>query len=98
MISLYRSSTLIGIPLAPRYALRSRSSSKEPLRLGDRFHQGIDVSLGIVDVAARPVRRRHVEALHQRLRAVMPGPDGHSLTIEDRRHIVRVDQLVTVEN
>src|SRR4030067_366120 len=47
-------------------------------------------------VAPSPLRLgppppRHAEAVHQRLGAVMTGPDSHPFPVKDRPHVVGVD-------
>src|SRR5688572_26281357 len=58
-------------------------SSKELVRLLERLEQGVHLILGIVHGERGPARRRDTEALHERLRAVMPGPDRHPRPVDD---------------
>src|SRR5687767_6284325 len=102
MISRYRSSTDMG-PYV-RWASHSvrRPSLSAPAEehpsLLDRFHEGVDVRFGVVDVAARAVRRGDVVTLHQRLRAVVTSSHGDAFAVQDRRDVVRVDELVRFEH
>ena len=48
---------------------------------------------GVVKIRARPRQRGHVEPFHQRLGAVMPGPDADATRVEEARDVVRVGAL-----
>src|SRR4029079_2607732 len=87
MSSRYRSSR-------PAIDSASLGSEREEL-LGapERFYEGVDVVLVVVDVERGPGRRRDAEHPHQRLRAVVPGPDADAVLVEHLRDVVRVDAL-----
>ena len=44
----------------------------------------------VVEAERRAARGGHVEAHHQRLRAVMAGADGDAFLVEDRADVVRM--------
>src|ERR1700693_6279457 len=72
---------------------RTHSYAERVLGLEQPGDQPVDVVGERVEVEARAVRCGHTEPRHQRLRAVVAGPDGHSLPVEDLRDVVRVHAL-----
>ena len=53
----------------------------------------VDVLVGVVHGERRARGRRHAEAAHQRLGAVVAGAHAHALAAEDLGHVVRVDAV-----
>ena len=58
-----------------------------------RVDQAVDLVAGVVDGEARPGRGRHAEPLHQHLGAVVPGPYGDAVAVEDLGDVVGVDAV-----
>src|SRR3990170_8066179 len=66
---------------------------EQPLRRLDALDQGVELLSCIVHVEAGPAGGDHVQAAHQRLRAVMAGADGHAVAVQDGAEVVGVDAL-----
>src|SRR5262249_46991873 len=56
-------------------------------------HEGVDFFLGGVQGQGGPSGGRHAETVHERLGAVVAGPQGDSFLIQDRADVVRVDAV-----
>src|SRR6266508_3898530 len=57
------------------------------------FGEAVDLFRDGVEVEAGAVRRGDAELGHQRLAAVVPGPDRDALHVEDLRDVVRMDAV-----
>src|SRR5439155_11485190 len=79
MTSLYRSSAI--------------ALSEDTASLVDAVDEPVDLLAHRVEVEARAVRGRDAEPRHQRLAAVMPGPNRDTFGVEHLRHVVRVNAL-----
>src|SRR3954451_24990185 len=55
--------------------------------------QPVDLVTGVVDGEARAGRGRYAEALHQDLGAVMAGPGGAPVPVQDLRDVVGVHSI-----
>ena len=96
--------TCLVVAVAGSLALARRRASVE-LQHGESVElqhvsDGVEPVDQTVHIGSRVVhserstrRRRHTELAHQRLRAVMPGPDAHSAAPEDLADVVRVGSL-----
>src|SRR5689334_11288511 len=75
----------------------SQSSSGSPgeVTLGEleTFHEGVDLLRRRVEVRRRAHAGLHAEPQVGRLGAVVPGPHGDALAVEQLRHVVGVDAL-----
>src|SRR6267143_6572165 len=69
-------------------------NSEQFARLAHRGDQSIDVIDVIVDVEGRARGRRHAQATHQGLRAVVAGPNTDAVAVQDRRQVVGVNVTV----
>ena len=56
-------------------------------------HQRVDLLPGVVEGEGGARRGRDAEAVHHRLRAVMPRADRDPLVVEDRADVVGVDAV-----
>src|SRR6516225_6619617 len=72
---------------------QTRSYPERLLDLLDAGGERVDVVAAVIEIDAGTGRGRDVEALHQRLRAVMPRADGDALRVKDLGDVVRVDAL-----
>lgn len=61
--------------------------------MAHRIHKTVDLFFRVVEVQACPRGGTDAEALHQRLCTVMAGADADVLTVQDGRHIVRMNSL-----
>jgi MFS family permease len=64
-----------------------------PAHRVEPLHEALHVSHGVVHRERRTRRRRDAELAHQRLGAVVPGPDADALAAEDLTDVVRVRAL-----
>src|SRR5712691_6053147 len=71
-----------------------RQHPEELTGLPDSGHQRVDVVDVVIDVERRPCGRRHSQATHQRLGAMMARANTDAVFIQDRREIVRVNVTV----
>src|SRR6266513_2915557 len=76
--------------LSSRVKRRICCYREQRFRFLDAGDERLHVALVVVDVKRRARGGRHVEAAHERLRAVMAGAHAHAVTIEDGRDIMRV--------
>ena len=53
----------------------------------------LEIGLIVVESDGGSRGRSNTEALHDRLGTVVPGPDGDSLLVENRTHVVWVDSV-----
>src|SRR5262245_14553736 len=72
-------------------ATRVASAAEELLDLLEPVRELIDVVAGRIDAEARPRSGRQVEALVERHRAVVAGPDRDTEPVEHLGDVVRVD-------
>src|SRR6185295_135542 len=83
--------------MTSRYrSLRSISpvpSEKNLARPGQRARQCVDVGFARITRERGAGGGRYIEEIHDGHGAVMPGAHGHTLGIENRAEIVRVDTL-----
>src|SRR5260221_1949185 len=79
--------------MTSRYICWSRSDTERLLDLGQPGNEAVDVLRQRVEVEARAGRRGDAEPRHQRLGAVVAGPDGNVLPVQDLRDVVRMDVL-----
>ena len=56
----------------------------------------IDFLQGVIQIEGSSGSRRNAVALHHRLSAMMTGPDRHTLLVQYRAHVVRVDPVKRV--
>src|SRR2546430_12890641 len=79
---------------AGQYSPRvSSCSSKKLLDSAEDLDEGIDFGGGIVEIKTGASGRRHTEAFHQWLVAMMTAAQGDSALIGDGHHVMRVDAI-----
>jgi len=59
-----------------------------------RVGQGIDIRFVVVQVERRPCRGRDAQTAHERLGAVVPGPDADPHLVENLGQVVGMDIAV----
>src|SRR5204862_5773731 len=79
--------------LASRRSLAPGASGEYLADLAQRPAERVQFLARVVERERRPGGRRNPEALHDGLRAVVPGPDRHALAIHDRADVLGVDAV-----
>ena len=72
-------------------AVGGESEPEEVVGGGDGVTQGVDVGLVVVDVQRRPGGGGHAELAHQRLGAVVAGPDADAVLVEHLGEVMGVE-------
>src|SRR5467141_1893505 len=75
-----------------------RGDAEQLASLTHSGDEGVDVVDVIIDVEGRARGRRNAQSSHQRLRAVVAGPNTDAVAVQDRRQVVRMNVAVRKRN